>query len=427
MQWYQLGNLDAAPTLLQQGIVATSGTYRYFPNLSVDAKGSMALAYAYSSNSDFAGISYTGRLAADAPGTLQPEAVLKAGEVTINGSRYGDYAGCARRRRVYDLALRGVRACSGSAWGTWAGSMRQPSCTLASVGGLALLPHVAALPARSGWPDDRGMLVRAAIGVIALLAAALRVRRRFGGRSGPSAPATGDRERRASTSPWRTANQASGAFAQARQADAIPRRALRRGRRRHGRSGCDGMADLASAPPPARRLLDGARGAPAIAALATALPMHEAYHRHALAACLPPATRSGCDLIVRHFRSEFGDTAGLGRSLILVPALLGAFVGAPLVARELEFGTYRLVWTQAVSRRRWLVSKTALLAAATVLGAGLLAILVTWWRHPFAALDGRLGLNVFEIEGVVVPAYAVFALALGVLAGTLLRRGRSPR
>jgi hypothetical protein len=160
----------------------------------------------------------------------------------------------------------------------------------------------------------------------------------------------------------------------------------------------------------------------AIAALVTGLPISDAYHRQALSSCLPPATRSGCDLIVRHFVSEFGGRTEVAHYLILLPALVGLFVGAPLLARELEHGTYRLAWTQAVSRKRWLLSKTALLAAATAIGAGLLSALVMWWRHPFDTVSGRMSPSGFELEGVVVPAYAVFALALGVLAGALLRR-----
>jgi hypothetical protein len=160
----------------------------------------------------------------------------------------------------------------------------------------------------------------------------------------------------------------------------------------------------------------------AIAALVTGLPVLAAYHRQTLSSCLPPATRSGCDLIVRHFQAEFGGRADVARYLILLPALVGVFVGAPLLARELEHSTYRLAWTQGVSRRRWLLSKTALLALGTALGALLLSALVMWWRRPFDSVSGRMSPSGFEIEGIVVPTYAVFALVLGILAGALLRR-----
>jgi hypothetical protein len=160
----------------------------------------------------------------------------------------------------------------------------------------------------------------------------------------------------------------------------------------------------------------------AAAAFGTHLPIRAAYHRDALSGCLPPSTRSGCDLIVRHFQAQFDSWAAAVRGLALLPALVGLFVGAPLLARELEHGTHRFAWTQAITRRRWLLSKTALLAAATVLAGALASALVMWWRSPFDTIEGRMAPSGFDIEGVVVPAYALFALTVGVLAGLLLRR-----
>ena len=159
----------------------------------------------------------------------------------------------------------------------------------------------------------------------------------------------------------------------------------------------------------------------AVAALVTALPVRDAYHHQTLSSCLPPAARPGCDLLVNHFRSEFASLAQVGRWLILLPGL-ALLVGAPLLARELEHGTFRLAWTQGVSRRRWLLAKTALLAAALVLLATLAGVLAVWWRSPFDHVEGRMAPAGFDIEGTVVPAYTFFALAVGVLAGVLLRR-----
>ena len=51
----------------------------------------------------------------------------------------------------------------------------------------------------------------------------------------------------------------------------------------------------------------------ALAALVTGLPMRTAYEREALSSCLPPAARSGCDIIVRHFQSEFGGRVDVAR------------------------------------------------------------------------------------------------------------------
>jgi hypothetical protein len=160
----------------------------------------------------------------------------------------------------------------------------------------------------------------------------------------------------------------------------------------------------------------------ALAALGTSVPIRAAYHRNALSDCLPPATRSGCDIIVRHFESQFSSWSAALRGVAALPALAGLFVGAPLLARELENGTHRLAWTQGITRRRWLLSKTALLAAAMLVSGAIASAVVMWWRGPFDTLEGRIDPSAFDIEGVVVPAYALFALAMGVLAGLVFRR-----
>ncbi|MGZ4461515.1 MAG: ABC transporter permease subunit [Gaiellaceae bacterium] len=159
-----------------------------------------------------------------------------------------------------------------------------------------------------------------------------------------------------------------------------------------------------------------------VAALATGLPMYEAFHREAVSSCLPPASRSGCELIVRHFENEFGNAIRATRYLSLLPALVGLFVGAPLLTRELEHGTHRLIWTQTITRQRWLLSKTALLSLLIAVVALALSGIVTWWRHPFDVLQGRMSPGGFDVEGIVLTSTAVFSLTLGVLAGALLKR-----
>ena len=111
-------------------------------------------------------------------------------------------------------------------------------------------------------------------------------------------------------------------------------------------SRCDGMGDVAPAPGAARRRARPARRCSRLAAVGTHLPIADAYHRDALSGCLPPSARSGCDIIVRHFESEFDSWAAAVRGLAVLPALAGLFVGAPLLARELEHGTHRFAWTQ---------------------------------------------------------------------------------
>ena len=50
---------------------------------------------------------------------------------------------------------------------------------------------------------------------------------------------------------------------------------------------------------------------------------------------------------------------GLDVAALAVPGLIGMFWGAPLIAREFETGTFRLAWTQGVTRTRWLAAKSA--------------------------------------------------------------------
>ena len=111
-----------------------------------------------------------------------------------------------------------------------------------------------------------------------------------------------------------------------------------------------------------------------------------------------------------------------GTALIGVPAFIGAFWGAPLLAHEFETGTFRLAWTQSVTRRRWLATKLGVVSVATIVIAGGFSLVFSWWSLPFDQLGNRIGTANFGQRGVVPIAYALFALALGTFAGGVLRR-----
>lgn len=105
-----------------------------------------------------------------------------------------------------------------------------------------------------------------------------------------------------------------------------------------------------------------------------------------------------------------------------VPVLLGMFWGAPLIAREFETGTYRLAWTQSVSRKRWLATKLAVGGAATLLVTGAFTLTVTWWYSSRDQVGGTGPFQVFDRRDIVPVAYAVFAFAVGALLGAVIRR-----
>jgi hypothetical protein len=151
--------------------------------------------------------------------------------------------------------------------------------------------------------------------------------------------------------------------------------------------------------------------------LVTGLHLRDVYSSLGGAHC---SARNDCTSLSRHDKA-LKDL--LGPALLAIPALLGMFWGAPLIARELESGSHRLAWTQSVSRRHWLSVKVTLVGIAALAVAGLASWLVSWWFKPLDAVNAnRLDPSVFTTRGIVAIGYAGFAFALGVATGALTRR-----
>ena len=136
---------------------------------------------------------------------------------------------------------------------------------------------------------------------------------------------------------------------------------------------------------------------------------------------------SGCDQFMDGFVDQHQKALlALTLVVLIVPALLGLFWGAPLVARVLDAGTHQLAWSQSVTRYRWLAMKLLLVGASCALVAGLVVWWVAQWSTPIddaSQLDPRLPIGLtFAARGVVPVAYAVFAFALGVAVGMLTKR-----
>jgi hypothetical protein len=124
----------------------------------------------------------------------------------------------------------------------------------------------------------------------------------------------------------------------------------------------------------------------------------------------------------------------LGLGIILVaPAVIGIFWGAPLIARELETGTYQLAWNQSITRTRWLVVKLALTGLAAMAVTEALSLMYAWWADPIGKATGlgastsvfsggRFSSLIFATHGITPLGYAAFAFTLGTAAGALIRR-----
>ncbi len=163
----------------------------------------------------------------------------------------------------------------------------------------------------------------------------------------------------------------------------------------------------------------------AIFLLRTGLDMASGFQQSGLADCLTQAAATGargaCSDLTTAFKNEFGFLYGLSFWLSVLLALLGVLVGAPLVARELEEHTHLMVWTQSITRSRWLAVKLSVVLGAGLLASGALMALLIWWYVPFAQVDGRFTPTAFDFEGPVWLAATVLVLAVGILAGALTR------
>ncbi|MEV4488760.1 transporter [Micromonospora coxensis] len=135
-------------------------------------------------------------------------------------------------------------------------------------------------------------------------------------------------------------------------------------------------------------------------------------------------TRETCEAGFYRFTNEYGNLNLLAVLLLTLPVLVGLFWGAPLVAREVEQGTHRFVWTQGVARSRWALAKFGLVGTAVVALAVGYGLGMSWWVEPLtqAAREGRFGMIVFDLQGVVPIGYTLFAVALGIFAGTVWKR-----
>jgi hypothetical protein len=173
-------------------------------------------------------------------------------------------------------------------------------------------------------------------------------------------------------------------------------------------------------------------GALAVWLWVTGLPLHHAW---AAATACHPASSAACQNLIATFNASatnhFMGSKGPGGVLLqLMPALIGAFVGAPVLARELETGTFRYAWTQGFGRWRWALAKLVALAAVLAAAATAVGVVVSWYYQPYSGTANQApGLyqtspfvTLFGLREVTFPAWTLAAFAIGALAGMLIRR-----
>jgi hypothetical protein len=168
-------------------------------------------------------------------------------------------------------------------------------------------------------------------------------------------------------------------------------------------------------------------GALAAYVVIAGLQMHHAY---ATATACRPATSPTCGNLFLNANRMNPILAG-GYALQAIPGLIGMFVGAPVLAREMETGTFRYAWTQAFGRLRWTLAKLVLLGLVLAAATAAMGVLFSWYYQPyFAARNPAVSFSelaplspgLFLLRGVTFAAWTLAAFAIGALAGTLLRR-----
>lgn len=147
-------------------------------------------------------------------------------------------------------------------------------------------------------------------------------------------------------------------------------------------------------------------------------------YQHALATCSSTNTCSqvnsglfqgGLDSLILHL---------VPLAFLFIPIILGIFWGVPLLTREYADGTNKLVWTQSVSRKKWLSVKLIWIIVGTIVISAAFAVLMTWWSKTNDAIYlNRFNNEVFfNTQGIVPVAYSIFAVSLGILLGAWFRR-----
>lgn len=125
------------------------------------------------------------------------------------------------------------------------------------------------------------------------------------------------------------------------------------------------------------------------------------------------------DALSIQFLNSYQSLNPIMTTIFFVPGLIGALFAAPIIL-EFEQRTYRLAWTQSVTRGHWLATKLGLALTAVVAFSAALSILVTWWFAPQERLINPFA-N-FNLHGIVPVAYAVFVLAVALAVGAWIKR-----
>jgi hypothetical protein len=149
------------------------------------------------------------------------------------------------------------------------------------------------------------------------------------------------------------------------------------------------------------------------------------HHDYAVLTACHPLSSNACQTLNTNFNSTDWTMANTILILLnLAPVLIGAFAGAPVLAREMETGSYQYAWTQAFGRERWTIAKLTLIAVTVTAAAGAFSQVFAWFFQPFLKQEDMtvLAATVFDTHGIAFAAWTLAAFAIGAFLGMLTRR-----
>lgn len=155
-----------------------------------------------------------------------------------------------------------------------------------------------------------------------------------------------------------------------------------------------------------------------------ALSIQGAYSHFIADGCLGHPYTGRCQQLLAVVGGPSTYLSNLAIALHLFPLIAGVFIGAPLIARELESNSFRFTWTQGIGRSRFELRRFVLLAGVTVVAAAALGLLMGWFAHPVevVGLTSRWDAGLFDTTVLTLPAWTFFALAGGTLVGLAVKR-----
>jgi hypothetical protein len=131
---------------------------------------------------------------------------------------------------------------------------------------------------------------------------------------------------------------------------------------------------------------------------------------------------AGFDQEHGHREQAIGVTSWLGFVLLAIPAVVGMFAGAPLLAREYQSGTIRYIRAQGLSPDHWLGGTLILTGTVIAAQAVCVGVLHNWVLSLQGYQPELIFNNTSDSQFPTLPAWCLFAYALGVACGALIRR-----